>query len=477
MAGEQRTARDAVAGEGVIKRWVLALTAAGTFMVILDAMVVAANLSAIRQDLGASLEALEWTMNAFNLAFAVLLLPGAALGDRFGRRRLFIVGLGLFVVASAGCALAAGPAGLILARAAQGAAAALVTPLAMALLSAAFPPAERGRALGLFAGLTGLALILGPVVGGAITEGLAWRWIFWLNLPIGAVLIPLARARIPESRGPAASLDAPGVVLVAAAAFSVVWGLMRGNHAGWGSAEVVASLIAGVVLAAAFVIWEGRAAAPMVPLRFFRARAFSAGLAACFLFNAAMYGVLFLLPQFFQTAQGNGPLGAGLRLLPWTATLFVVAPLSGRLINRVGERGLIVLGLVAQAAGMAWIAAIAAPALGYAGLVAPLVLTGAGVSLAMPAAQNAVLGAVAKSELGKASGAFNMIRFLGAVSGVAIAVAVFAATGGLGSSASFSAGFATALAAAAGLSLAGAAAGLALPSRRRLQLMPAKAEV
>lgn len=471
MAEQERAA-----GEGRDKRWVLALTASGAFMVILDAMVVAANLSAIRQDLGASLEALEWTMNAFNLVFAVLLLPGAALGDRFGRRRMFVLGLAVFVAASAGCALADGPATLIAARAAQGAAAALVTPLAMALLSAAFPPAERGRALGLFAGLTGLALILGPVVGGAITEGLAWRWIFWLNLPIGAVLIPLARSRIPESRGVDAAVDAPGVALIAAAALAAVWALMRGNHLGWASGEVLASLAAGLVLAVAFVGWERRAAAPMVPLRFFRARAFSTGLAACFLFNAAMYGVLFLLPQFFQLAQGNGPLGAGLRLLPWTATLFVVAPLSGGLINRLGERALIAVGLGLQAVGMAWIGLIAAPGIFYASLVVPLIVAGAGVSMAMPAAQNAVLGAVARPELGKAAGVFNMIRFLGAVSGVAIAVAVFAATGSMASPAAFSAGFAPALAVATGLSALGALAGLCQPTRTRVRLVPADAK-
>jgi EmrB/QacA subfamily drug resistance transporter len=442
------------------KGWILGLTAAGAFMVILDAMVVAANLTAIRRDLDASLEALEWTMNAFNLVFAVLLLPGAALGDRFGRRRMFVAGLALFVAASAACALAEGSALLIAARAAQGAAAALVTPLAMALLGAAFPPQERGRALGLFAGLTGLALILGPVLGGAITEGLAWRWIFWLNLPVGAVLIPLARARIPESRGPDAAIDMPGVALVASAALAVVWALMRGNHVGWGSAEVLAALAAGGLLGLGFVAWERRAAAPMVPLHFFRARGFAPGLAAAFLFNAAMYGVLFLLPQFLQLAQGNGPLGAGLRLLPWTATLFVVAPLSGRLINRLGERPLVVVGLTLQAMGMAWIALIAAPDLGYGQLVAPLVVAGAGVSMAMPAAQNAVIGAVVRAEIGKASGIFNMVRFLGGVSGVAIAVAVFAATGGMAAPQAFSAGFVAALGVAAGLSLLGAAAGL-----------------
>jgi EmrB/QacA subfamily drug resistance transporter len=448
------------------KAAVLALTSAASFMVALDALVVTTALGTIRLDLGASIEALEWTVNAYNLSFAVLLMTGAALGDRFGRRRMFAAGLALFIAASAACALAPGAGSLIAARAVQGAGGALVMPLAMALLSAAFPPQERSKALGTFSGLTGLALIAGPVVGGAVAGGLAWRWIFWINIPIGLVAIPLARNRIPESFGTDTSLDIPGLALVTGAALAAVWGLMRGNSAGWGSAEVIAALAAGLLLALAFAAWELRTRQPMVPMRLFRSRALSSGIAACFLFSAALYGTLFLLPQFLQTAQGHGPLGAGLRLLPWTATLFVIAPIAGGLVNRVGERPLVVAGLVLQAAGMAWIALIAAPDLAYAQLVAPLIVAGAGVSMAMPAAQNAVLGSVARAEIGKASGGYNMFRFLGGVSGIAIVVAVFAGTGGFGSPQAFSAGFAPAIGVAAALSFLGAVAGLWQPARR-----------
>jgi EmrB/QacA subfamily drug resistance transporter len=448
------------------KAAVLALTSAASFMVALDALVVTTALGTIRLDLGASIEALEWTVNAYNLSFAVLLMTGAALGDRFGRRRMFAAGLALFIAASAACALAPGAGSLIAARAVQGAGGALVMPLAMALLSAAFPPQERSKALGTFSGLTGLALIAGPVVGGAVAGGLAWRWIFWINIPIGLVAIPLARNRIPESFGTDTSLDIPGLALVTGAALAAVWGLMRGNSAGWASAEVIAALAAGLLLALAFAAWELRTRQPMVPMRLFRSRALSSGIAACFLFSAALYGTLFLLPQFLQTAQGHGPLGAGLRLLPWTATLFVIAPIAGGLVNRVGERPLVVAGLVLQAAGMAWIALIAAPDLAYAQLVAPLIVAGAGVSMAMPAAQNAVLGSVARAEIGKASGGYNMFRFLGGVSGIAIVVAVFAGTGGFGSPQAFSAGFAPAIGVAAALSFLGAVAGLWQPARR-----------
>lgn len=446
--------------------WVLALASAASFMAALDSLVVATALSTIRRDLNGSLEMLQWTVNAYNLAFAVLLLTGAALGDRFGRRRLFAAGLGLFVAASVVCAVAGNIGWLIAGRALQGAGSALVMPLAMVLLGAAFPREQRARALGIFGSITGLALIIGPVAGGAIAESLAWQWIFWINVPIGLVIIPLVLLRIPESRGPGAALDIGGLVLVSGASFAIVWGLMRGNSAGWADPEVVSALITGLVLAVAFVAFERHATEPMLPMRLFRIRAFAAGIGASLLFYAAMYGVLFFVVQFFQTAQGFGALGAGLRILPWTATLFVFAPLGGRLVNGLGERTLVVGGLLLQAMGMGWIALVATPDAAYASLVMPMVLAGAGVSLAMPAAQNAVINAVAASEIGKASGAFNMFRFLGGAFGIAILVAVFDHAGNMNSPQTFSLGFAAAVGVAAAFSAAGALAGLALPARR-----------
>ncbi len=445
------------------KFWVLALASIASCMVALDALVVTTALSAIRLGLGASLESLEWTVNAYNLSFAVLLLTGTALGDRFGRRRMFCYGMGLFAGGSVACGLATSVGWLIAARALQGGGAAVVVPLAMALLGTAFPREERGRALGIFSSVTGLALIAGPVVGGAIAQGLAWQWIFWINLPIAAIVIPLAARRIDESFGPRSTLDIPGIALVTGSALGLAWGLMRGNSAGWGSLEVIATLGAGLLLSVAFVGWELRAREPMIPMRFFRSDAFSSGIASSFFFYASMYGVLFFLPQFLQSAQGLGSFEAGVRLLPWTATLFVVAPFAGKLVNRIGERPLVVIGLVVQAFGMAWIGMIAAPALSYMQLVAPLVLTGAGVSMAMPAAQNAVLSSVAPSEIGKASGTFNMLRYLGGVFGITILVAVFAHTGNFHSAQAFSRGFSMAIDASAGLSIVAAIAGLWLP--------------
>ena len=457
------------------KIWVLTLASLASFMIFLDAMVVTTALSTISRDLGAAIEALEWAVNAYNLSFAVLLLTGAVLGDRFGRRRMFLAGLTLFVAASAACALAHNAAWLIGARAVQGAGAALVMPLAMTLLGAAFPREERAKALGIFSSVSGLALIAGPAAGGAIAGGLDWQWIFLINIPIGLVIIPFGIVRIPESFGAVARIDLGGLVLVTAAALAVVAGLMRVNAAGWASPEMVAMLVAGIILAITFVVWELRARAPMVPMRFFQSRAFASGVAASFPFYAAMYAVAFFLPQFLQVGQGYGPLGAGLRMLPWSATLFVVAPIGGALVNRIGERAPVVVGVLLQAIGFAWIALTAAPDLAYGQLVAPLIIAGTGVSMAMPAAQNAVLSSVAGAEVGKASGTFNMLRYLGGVFGIAIAVTAFSGTGSLASAATFSSGFAAAIGVSAALSFLAAIAAMWLPGRA-VVLAPAVAK-
>ncbi|HVW44853.1 MAG TPA: MFS transporter [Amycolatopsis sp.] len=448
------------------QRWVLALTSLAAGMVMLDMLVVTTALSAIRLTLHASIAELEWTVNAYTLSFAVLLLTASALGDRLGRRRLFTIGLALFTVASAACALAPSAGALIAARAVQGAGSAMIMPLALALLGTAFPPARRARALGLFSGITGLATLTGPLVGGAVVQGLTWQWIFWLNVPIGLVAIPLALARIPESRGPRARLDVTGLVLAGGGMLGVVWGLVQGTG-GWGRTAVIGPLVAGAVLAVAFVAWERRAAEPMLPLAFFRSRPFTAGNVAGFLLYGSIVGAAFFFAQFLQTALHYGSLWAGLTLLPWTATLSLVAPVAGSRIARVGERPLLVGGLVLQAAGFAWIALIAGPGLAYPMLVPPFVLAGAGVSMAMPAAQSAVLGAVPPAAIGKASGVFSTLRQLGGTFGIVILGAVFAAAGGYGSPAEFSDGFGVATATAAALSLGGAIVALWIPVRRR----------
>jgi EmrB/QacA subfamily drug resistance transporter len=448
------------------RRWVLGLAAVASFMVALDTLVVSTALTTIRLDLGASVEQLEWTVNAYNLSFAVLLMTASALGDRFGRRRGFAFGLVLFSLASAACALAPDVGLLIAARAVQGAGAAFVMTLGLALVGAAFPPERRGAAMGALQGLTGVSVASGPVIGGAIAQGLAWQWIFWINVPIGLLAVPFVFARIPEGFGGQRSLDLRGLVLITAAALGIVWGLVRGNGPGWGSAEVVVSLAAGLVLLAAFVASEARARAPMLPLGLFRSRAFSAGNGGTFLTVGALYSAVFFLAQFLQAGLGYGALGAGLRLLPWTATLFFVAPVAGVLVDRFGERPFLVAGLALQAIGLAWVGLVAAPGMSYLEMVPALMVAGCGVSMAMPAGQNAAVNAVAADAIGAAAGTNSTMRQLGGVFGIAIAVAVFAGAGGYGSAQSFSDGFTAAMYVAAALSLAGAVTGLALPGRR-----------
>ncbi|WP_329240095.1 DHA2 family efflux MFS transporter permease subunit [Actinoallomurus sp. NBC_01490] len=449
------------------QRWALVLASVGSFMVVLDALIVATALTAIQRDLHASIEDLEWTVNAYTLSFAVLLMTGASLGDRFGRRRLYIVGLALFAAASAACALADGAGALIAARVVQGVGAATIMPLALSLLNATFPPERRGWALGVYGSVTGLAALLGPVLGGVITQGLAWQWIFWLNVPIGLAAIPFVRVRVREGFGQGTAIDLPGLVLFTLAALGLVWGLVRANSAGWGSATVVAPLAGGAVLTMAFVGWQSRARAPMLPLRLFRSRAFSTGNALIFLLNGSMMGAIFFMTQYQQVALGQGPLGTGLRMLPWGVAPFLIAPVAGTLTDRLGARPLVVTGLTLQAAGMAWTALIATPHLSYGALVTPMSVAGIGFALGIPAVTKAAVSTSARADIGRASGAYSTMRQLGGAFGVAIPAAVFAATGGYATASAFSHGFAWALAVAAALAFAGMLAGLLLPTPAR----------
>jgi EmrB/QacA subfamily drug resistance transporter len=461
------------------QKWVLVLTSAAALMVALDQLVVATALSTIREDLHASVTTLEWTVNAYSLSFAVLLITGAALGDRFGRRRMFATGLLIFTLASAACALAPNTALLITARTLQGAGSALVMPLAVALLTQAYPPQKRGAALGIFTALTGLAVVGGPLVGGAVTEGIAWQWIFWINVPIGVLLLPLALVRIPESYGPRSRPDLVGLVLSSGGILGVVWGLVRGNTAGWNSAEVIGTLVAGVVLTVAFVVWERRVDEPMLSITLFADRAFSTANTSGFLLSASLFSAVFFIAQYLQGALGYSPLAAGLRFLPWTLALFFVAPIAGALADRIGNRWLVTVGLTLQGIGLAWVALNVADDRAYTASIAALIISGCGTCMALPSGQNAVMNAVPASAVGQASGVFNTARQLGGVFGVAILAAVFAANGGYASAAAFRDGAAPALAVGAALAVLGAVFGALIPSARPVappELVPVMAE-
>jgi EmrB/QacA subfamily drug resistance transporter len=460
-----------------IPAWTLAVTSVAIFMVSLDNLVVTNALTSIREDLGASLESLEWTVNAYTLAFAVFLLTGAALGDRFGRRRTFLAGLTIFTAASAAAALAPSTGALIGARAIQGVGAAILAPLSLTLLSTAAPAEKRGLALGVWSGVSGLGVALGPLVGGAVIEGISWQWIFWLNVPVGLALAPLAARRLDESHGPARRLDMPGLALASAGLLGVVYGVVRGNPAGWGSTEVVGSIAAGAALLVAFVAWERRARAPMLPLRFFRSRQFAATNGVSLAMTFGIFGSIFLLAQFFQTVQGYSPLEAGLRTLPWTGMPMLVAPVAGILSDRLGSRPLMATGLFLQAVAIAWIAAVSSPDVAYGTLVPAFVLGGTGMALVFAPAANAVLGAVRPEEAGQASGANNAIRELGGVLGVAVLAAVFTGAGGFETPQAFVDGLVPAMWVGATVLVLGGLIALLIPGKPRARRIVSDAAV
>src|SRR4051794_25424690 len=455
--------------------WTFAITSVAVFMATLDNLVVTTALPVIRKDLHATIESLEWTVNAYTLTFAVLLLTGAALGDRFGRRRMLAVGLAIFTVSSAAAALAPSAAVLIAARAAQGVGGAIITPLTLTILSAAVPAEKRGAFIGAWSGIAGLAVAFGPLVGGAVVSGISWHWIFWLNVPIGIVLIPLALSRLDETHGPSSRLDLPGLVLASVGLFGIVWGLVRGHGQGWTSPEIVTTLVGGSIVLVAFVLWELRAKAPMLPMRFFRNRVFALANVASLLMFFGMFGSIFLLSQFFQTVQGYSPIGSGLRILPWTLMPMFVAPVAGALSDRIGGARIMGIGLVLQASGLATIAAISAPTTPYLQLVLPFMVSGIGMAMFWAPVANVVLTSVRKEEEGQASGAQNAIRELGGVFGVAVLASIWSTYGGYESGASFVNGMTPAIWVGAAIVGLGAVAAFAIPRRTRAQEVPAPA--
>ncbi|MFF2957568.1 MFS transporter [Streptomyces sp. NPDC057963] len=446
--------------------WALVITSVAGFMAALDNLVVTTALPSIRESLGGELAELEWTVNAYTLTFAVLLMLGAALGDRFGRRRLFLTGLTVFTGASAAAALSPGINELIAFRAVQGVGAAIMMPLTLTLLTAAVPPARRGAALGIFSAVTGLAVASGPLIGGSLTEHLSWQWIFWLNVPIGLVLLPLARLRLAESHAPDPRLDIPGTLLVSGGLFGIVYGLVNANADGWTSPSVLTALIAGAVLVGGFIHHGFHAKNPMLPMRLFRNRAFFGINMAGLLMFLGMFGSIFLLSQYFQGVLGYSPTEAGLRMLPWTGMPMLVAPVAGALSDRFGGRPVVVAGLTLQAIGLALFATVIGPDASYASQLPGLIIGGVGMAMYFAPAASLVMSSVRPAEQGIASGASNALREVGGALGVAVLATVFSSQGGYESARSFTDGTVPAVWIGAGAVALAALTALLIPGRR-----------
>jgi EmrB/QacA subfamily drug resistance transporter len=458
-----------------MSRLTVLLTAGAYLLVTLDALVVVTALPSIHTDLGGGAGGLPWIINAYTLTFAAGIITAAALGDRLGRRRTYAGGLILFSVASAACALAPGLGVLIGFRAVQGLGAAIVMPLGLTLLTSSFPADRRGAVVGIWGGVAGLGVASGPLVGGAVTEGLDWHWIFWVNVPLGLAAALAVLRVLPETFGPRTRLDPFGMVTASGAMAALVWGVLRAPDAGWGSAEVLVALALGAVLLASFLGWESLAPSPMVPLSLFRSRMFSAAAGTQFLMAASIFATAYMTSEFFQVARGDSPLGTGLRFLPWTMTPLLIAPVAGRLVDRVGSRALAAPGLLVQAIGFAWILRDAHTHASYGAFVVPFVVAGVGISMALPAASAAGLNAAPAALLGRAAGVMNTVQQIGQATGVAVVTVVFDAHGSLASPAATLSGYQPALGTAAGISVLGALAALGIARHGPTPASPARA--
>jgi EmrB/QacA subfamily drug resistance transporter len=452
--------------------WTLVVASLALMMAFLDALVVTTALPSLRTSLHGSLADLEWTVNAYNLSFACLLLTGAALGDRFGRRRMLCVGLAIFTGASLLAGLAPTIGVLVGARALQGAGAAIMVPLTLTLVTDVYPPDRRGWAIGIWGGVGGLSGAIGPFLGGTVVQLFSWHWIFLINLPIGLALIPIALLRVRESHGAHPRLDVFGVALATAGLFAITWAIIRTNTIGWGSPEVAATLLGGVVVLALFVLWERRTAHPMLSLAMFRRRRFSAANGISFCLFAGLFGALFLMSQFFQTAQGATPLQAGSELLVWSATGLFVAPVAGKLADRHGNRPFMIAGMLMQTVGLGCLAIIATRHAAFLEMAPLLTIAGAGTAMVFPTVANEVMGSVAPAQIGIASGTNNALRELGGVFGVAVLASVFNRHGVYSSPDTFVVGFKSALWIAVAFSAMGIPLALSLKRARQRQPAP-----
>ncbi|HTW15538.1 MAG TPA: DHA2 family efflux MFS transporter permease subunit [Nocardioides sp.] len=453
-----------------VPAWVAVVAASlPMFMATLDNLVMTTALPVVRADLGSSVAQLSWFLNAYTITFATFMLPAAVLGDRLGRRRVMLAGIAVFTLASVASALSTTSEALIAARAVQGLGAAAIMPLSLTLLASAVPPAMRAAAIGIWGGVAGLGVALGPVVGGAVVEGVSWQAIFWLNVPVAAVAVPLLLMAVPEARGTWVRLDPVGTLLLGGAVFLGIWGIVHGNDDGWTDPAVLGPLVVAALLVPAYLGWARSRAHAVLPLRLFASRGFSVANAIGLTFTIGMFGAVFLLSQYLQVVEGYSPLEAGLRTLPWTAAPMVVAPIAGALAPRTGLRALLVTGLAAQTASLVWFAWLTENAQPYADFVPALALAGIGMGLTFAPSATAVLEGLPDGDFAIASSANSTIREFGVALGVALLTAVFLGNGGEISPVGYDGAVGPALltgAAAVGVALVAALFAPGRPSRR-----------
>jgi EmrB/QacA subfamily drug resistance transporter len=412
--------------DGNRRWWTLAAMCFALFMIMLDNTVVNVALPSIQRDLGTSLSALEWTVNAYTLTFAVLLVTAGRLGDIYGRRRMFLFGVVVFALSSGAIGLAPGDGWLIAGRAVQGTGAAFMMPATLSIITNAFPPGERGKAIGTWAGVSALALAIGPVVGGALTEYVSWRAIFFLNLPVavGAVAMTLFAAHESRDETVARRVDVPGMAALSVALTALVLALVEGNQWGWGSPGMVGLLIAAAAGLAAFVVLEPRVRTPIVDFAFFRSRTFFGANAAALIVSFAMFAMFFFIALYMQGILGYSPLQAGLRFLPSTLMVMVTAPIAGRLADRVGPRPLMTIGLTVVALALFLLTRIDMRT-DYGDLLPAFVLMGFGLALTISPMSTAAMNSVSQDKAGVASGILSMTRMVGGTLGVAALGALF----------------------------------------------------
>ena len=446
---------------------IIILTSLGFFMSMIDSMIVTTATTAIRNNFQISVNLLQWLLNIYNITIAALLLVGVSLGEKIGRKKVYLVGIAIFTIASIFCALSNNIIELIISRMIQAVGACVMTPMSMAILTHSLPANIRGKALGIWSGIGGLALIVGPVLGGFIVATLSWQWIFWINLPIGIITIYFSHILLPESKGKEDKLNFTDFLLITISSAGIIWSLSEITTQ---TSHVITTItgLSCLVLGILFIIRQKMITTPMIPLILFHSKVFTNGNIATFLLYASMFGVLFFLPQYFLVFEKTNPLIAGLQLLPWTATLVVIAPFAGNAVDKFGEKIIATLGLFLQGIGYLLIILLVNVTNSYIAMAIPLMIAGMGLSMAGPALQKSVLSAVEPIYLGKASGIYNIFRLFGGAIGTTISVIIFNIFGGITNSIAFAHGFDAVLITTGVISLLGIVFSLKLTTRRKL---------